>query len=149
METIDQDLNPTSSLITEKAIGFLSETAKWAKFLSILGFIMVGLMVIGALSISMMMSIPGGGSLTGGMSTGLLTVVYLIMAGVYFFPVYYLFKFSQNLSAAISSGSSDSYEKAFEYQKSQYKFVGIMAIVVLSLYLIIILVAIVSGLANL
>ncbi len=149
METIDQDLNSTSNLITENAIKFLSETVKWSKFLSILGFIMVGFMVIAAIFMGTMMANLGGGDMPNGMSSGLITVIYLIMAAIYFFPVYYLFKFSQNLKEAITNASADSYEKAFEYQKSQYKFAGIMAIVVLSMYIIIILVAILGGLANL
>jgi|TARA_B110001469_G_C9496654_1_gene248225 hypothetical protein len=147
METIDQDLNPTSNLITENAIKFLSETVKWSKFLSVLGFIMVGFMVIAALFMGTMIANLGGvGMKDGSMSDGVITVLYLILAAIYFFPVYYLFKFSQNLKEAISNESADSYEKAFEYQKSQYKFAGIMAIIVLSIYVIVFLVAIVGGL---
>jgi hypothetical protein len=146
METIDQDLNPTSNLITENAIKFLSETVKWSKFLSVLGFIMVGFMVIAALFMGTMNANLGGVGMKDVMSSGLITVLYLILAAIYFFPVYYLFKFSQNLKEAISNESADSYEKAFEYQKSQYKFAGIMAIIVLSIYVIVFLVAIVGGL---
>jgi hypothetical protein len=66
-----------------------------------------------------------------------LTVFYLLVALLYFFPVYYLFQFSVKMKAALAQQSSELLQQAFENLKSHYKFMGILMIVVLGFYVII------------
>jgi len=139
--------------LNDSAKGFLREAAKWAYFLSILGYIMIGFFVVFALfagaifsSVGQMMPMEQMG--TFGSSFGMLiTFFYLLIAALYFFPIYYLNKFAANLKLAFKSNDSAALSRSFEYLKSHYKFIGIMAIVTLSFYALFIIGAIVVALA--
>ncbi|MDF1549987.1 MAG: DUF5362 family protein [Bacteroidales bacterium] len=125
------EVTDNSIKLSERSIEALSETRKWAHFLSILGFIGIGLMVIFGIigGIAGTMSAFGGGAL--------IALVYIILAGLYSIPVYYLFMFSSELRDAIENSQTYSLDSAFEFLKSHYKFIGIFTIVILSLYLLI------------
>lgn len=121
--------------LNDQMRSYINEIAKWTYFLSILGFIFLGFMVLGSLFAGLMF-----GSLTRelgyGMSGGLITLLYLGGALLYFFPIFYLFRFSTKAKAATRSGSDSELTDAFQNLKSHYKFVGILTIVILGLYVI-------------
>lgn len=131
--------------ISQQARQFLSEAAKWAKFLSILGFIGVGFMVVASLFMGTVMdmltkSMPmgmGAEQSAEAFPSGLFFCIYLIVAVIYFFPIYYLFKFSKHTQKALESTNAVELTSAFQYLKSHYKYVGILAIIILSLYVFI------------
>ena len=126
--------------IEELSTRFLSETAKWAKFLSIVGFVMVGLIAIFAIFAgTLLSSLPGfGGSsvtsaLAGGMSV-MITIIYLLIALLYFFPCLYTFRFATKMKKALAENNQELLNSSFESLKSCFKFMGIMTIVLLSFY---------------
>jgi hypothetical protein len=129
--------------LNESAKGFLKETAKWAYFLSILGFIGIGFIVLAAIfagaiftTIGNMMPMEQMGIL--GSALGIImTVVYLMIAALYFFPIYYLNRFASNLKTALRDNNSKTLANSFEYLKSHYKFIGIFALIILCLYTLI------------
>ncbi|MGE5106582.1 MAG: DUF5362 family protein [Sphingobacteriales bacterium] len=116
---------------------YLMETAKWGKFLGIMGFIGCGLLVIVAIfmgsTFASLRSQFGG---MGGMSGGVITIFYLLFAMLYFFPCFYLYNFSVKMQSALRNNDQMALQSAFANQKSCYKFVGILTIVVMSLYLL-------------
>jgi uncharacterized membrane protein len=138
-------------VLTDESESFLKETAKWAYFLSILGFIFIGLMVLLALFIGSIMSkfgamgdtIPIMGSMG-----GFITAIYLIIALIYFFPVYYLFQFSSKAKAAFKNSDNEQLNESFQYLKSHYKFVGVMALIFIVLYGFIFLFTFLIGMAS-
>lgn len=117
---------------------FLKETAKWAYFLSILGFIGIGFLVLIAVFAGTIFSAMGNSMQGMGMYSGsfgvIMGAVYFIIALLYFFPVYYLFKFSTNAKKAFANNDSESLTESLSYLKSHYKFIGILMIVCLALY---------------
>lgn len=114
----------------------LNETRKWTMFISIFGFVMVGLMLIIALFAgSFMSSLPNSQAIP--FSSGLLTVFYIFIAALYFFPIYYLYKFSSHMKLGIVMKSEQEVEDAFKYLKSHYKFMGILLAIVLAFYIMI------------
>jgi hypothetical protein len=123
---------------TDETQGFLKETAKWAYFLSILGFIGIGFMVILALFVgaifSKLGSLSGGVSPFAGIGTGLITTLYLIIALIYFFPVYYLFQFSAKTKKAFKNNDNELLNESFSYLKSHFKYIGVIALIFISLY---------------
>jgi hypothetical protein len=138
--------------LNEQAVLALKESAKWTFFLSILGFIGIGLMVLMAVFMtSMFSSIPDyiGDEYSSqmgfnpfGAAQGLFSVIYLLIAVLYFFPIYYLYKYATGIKEAINTRSSDLLSNAFVNLKSHHKFLGITALVVISLYAFIFLIAI-------
>lgn len=124
--------------LDESAKDFLKETAKWAYFLSILGFIGVGFFVIiaifaGTIFSTLGSTMPGMGAYGGSFGV-VMSVMYLVLAAVYFFPVYYLFKFSSNAKKAFRENDSEALTTSFGYLKSHYKFIGILMVAMLVLY---------------
>ncbi len=139
--------------LNESAKGFLKEAAKWAYFLSILGYIGIGFIVLAAIfagtifaTIGNMM--PGRMGIFGSAFGILMTVIYLLIAVLYFFPVYYLNKFASNAKTALHNNDTDSLSTCFEYLKSHYKFIGIMTVTLLGLYGLIIVFAIFGALVR-
>ena len=84
------------------------------------------------------MAIFAGSMFSGMIGAGGLafTVLYLLMALLYFFPSLYLFRFSEKSNKALYKKDSDELEAAMGNLKSTFKFYGVSAIVFISLYLL-------------
>ena len=132
--------------LNDLAVAALREGAKWCLFLSIVGFIFIALMVImGAFMAVMMSAIPSDpyGGAMGPMGAspfnaikGYLGAFYILLALLYFFPVYYLYKYANGTKQALESGNSDVLSNALVNLKSHHKFLGIMTIIMISLYIL-------------
>jgi len=144
----DQDLGAGKiNVLSNQAFGFLKEVKMWSKFLSIIGFVMIGLLVVIAIGAGTILANLGGGA--GAAPAGLLTVIYLLIALLYFFPTYYLFQFSNNMGKAYKTNSSSYVTEAFKNLKSSFKFVGIMTLIFVIIYAGILLIAGIGGLFSL
>lgn len=122
--------------VTSSAKRFLSETAKWCKLLSIAGFIGIGLMLIIALFTGTMVDLLQSSvqkPLPNGLSIAT-SITYVLMAIIYFFPMYYLFQFSKHMKNALLMKNDETLEKAFEMLKAHYKYIGVLTIITISLY---------------
>jgi len=139
-ETFELNLPPA-------ILGFLKETSTWTYFLSILGFIGIGLMILGGLFFSLALNLmPGGNPYAGlGVDMSYFGMIYVIIALFYFFPVLYLFNFSRKMKSALSSNNNDELTAAFSNLKSHYKFIGIFTIVIISIYVLIFVFAMIAG----
>ncbi|MBF6640893.1 hypothetical protein IVB69_05335 [Flavobacterium sp. J49] len=115
---------------------YLRESAKWSMFLAILGFIGIGFMALMAIlmtsAMSMMPEMPG----PFGAIKGFISILYLVLAILYLFPIYYLYKYADSTKKALNSQNTELLTTAFSNLKSHHKFLGISAIVVISLYIL-------------
>jgi hypothetical protein len=150
--TSDQNQQPEPVLltITEDVRSFIYESAKWTKFLSIVGFVFTGFMIllslsVGAIMASMNSMVGAQNNPYAAMGSGFLTVMLLIFAGIYFYPSFILFKFSNAAKQAVLYGDQESLSIAMGKLKSFFKFWGILFIVLLAFYALAILSAIVAG----
>ncbi len=131
MDTLDNNLSVEGVAINSKISDYLKETAKWTNFLSIIGFVMIGLMVIrGILFFSISASSFGVGQATAG------GLAYLLMALLYFFPTFYMYNFSKKIKIGLNSSVQSEVELAFENLKKMFKYIGVLMIVILSIYAI-------------
>ena len=137
--------------LNESARGFLKETAKWAYFLSILGYIGIGFIVLAAVFAGALFAFLGNLSREmnnfGAMGGSFISAFYLMIAVFYFFPVYFLNKFASNAKLALKDNDAKSLAASFEYLKSHYKFIGIMALIILCLYALIMVFVVISAIA--
>jgi len=146
-ESVTTDQNLFELQIDQQSIGYLGETAKWAKFLSIMGFIACGFMLIAALFAGTLMatfSQMGGGYGAGsamGMG-GAMAFVYIALALLYFFPCLYLFKFAGKMQFALRNNDQTTLNASFGQLKSCFKFLGILTIVILSIYVLAIVIGV-------
>ena len=137
--------NGENLVIDWRSKEFLKETAKWTKFLAILGFVGIGLMVLGSLVMlfapSSLMSngdFPFGGKI-------FMMLLYLAFAVLYYFPISYLYQFSENTKKAIENNDNNAIRDAFEFLKSHYKFMGILTIILLAFYAIILFIGLIGA----
>lgn len=137
--------NGENLVIDWRSKEFLKETAKWTKFLAILGFVGIGFMVLGSLVMlfapSSLMSngdFPFGGKI-------FMMLLYLAFAVLYYFPISYLYQFSENTKKAIENNDNNAIRDAFEFLKSHYKFMGILTIILLSFYAIMIFIGLIGA----
>ena len=135
--------------LNESAKGFLKEATKWAYFLSILGYIGIGFIVVAAVFAGALFAFIGNLSREmnsfGAMGGSFISAFYLMIAAFYFFPVYYLNKFASNAKIALLDNDSKSLAASFEYLKSHYKFIGIMSLIILGLYALIMVFVVIAA----
>lgn len=135
LQNNNEENNSSNLIISNESVVYLAETVKWTKFLSIMGFILIGVMVIFSLFAGTMFSNFNNQNTPPGFGIGI-TLMYLLLALLYYFPISYLLKFSQNTKSALETNNNEDLAFALRNQKSLYKFMGISTIVMLSIYLI-------------
>lgn len=113
---------------------YLAETCKWGKFLAIVGFVFIGLMVIGGIAITSVL----GEVLqkTAGMPFNFrwFGLIYAVIGGIALFPTLYLFRFSTKTGAAVRTLDQMSLQEGISNLKSLFKFYGVFTAIVLGLY---------------
>jgi hypothetical protein len=74
----------------------MNEIRKWAKFLSILGFIGVGLVILAGVIMLLTTTLRSGMAFDQLGVIGPFIGIFYIVFGLYFLPVYYMYQFSVN-----------------------------------------------------
>ncbi len=124
--------------LSDQAKKYLLETSKWANFIAIVGFIAIGLLIIMSFSIGTILASLPECSL-GGLSPKFFSFFYLIAAGIYFIPVFFLFQFAQKTKQALMQDDHNLLTFGLKKLKSHYKFIGILFIILIALYFFLIL----------
>lgn len=122
----------------------LSETAKWAKFLSIIGFVFCGLFAIMGLFGGAVLSASLGATSDGGITQATVMILYVVLALVYFFPCLFLFHFARKMKTALRANDQQMLTDSFKNLKICYKYMGILMIIIIAFWVIGILAAIAS-----
>lgn len=126
---------------------YLNNAGKWTKFLSIVGFVGMGFMVMGGIVLSIVMAfIPSSETADMPFPASLLGLIYVILGSVYFIPLLYLLRFSNSIHQALRLKNQQQLTTAFLNLKKHYKFIGIMMIVMLGLYALLFAIVIIAGL---
>ena len=126
-------VNPlTERALTENMVFYLKGASPWMRFFAIAGFIGLGLAII-------IMIIAGIGMGTLAASTPELAAFamigpgviffYILMLAIYFFPLFFLFRFGKFIKNYMFTNDSRDLEEAFKNNKSLWKFVGILTII--------------------
>lgn len=139
-DIIDNNIKGKSLTITESIQEDLITTCKWGFFLSIMGFIGTGFIALAAIFLFITAATVSFGS----GQIGLVGFIYLIVAGLYLIPTLNLLKFSRKVRNACESNDQFDLEEGISNLKSLFKFIGIMTIVTIGIYIIIFLFAFMS-----
>lgn len=128
----NQHLLSSDLKIDEVCHMHLKETAKWAKFLAVVGFVITGIIVIVALFAGTLLSeMPMGEA--AGIGAGLITFIYIIIAIIYFFLSLYLYRFATSMQIALNSGNQDELSKSFMNLKLMNRLIGIIVLAYIGL----------------
>ncbi len=133
--------------LTDEALLHLGQVRKWAAFLSILGFICIGLMVLFGLSFGFLINLSGQETEFSHFPAFFASFFYICLAGVYFFPIFFLYQFSVHAKNGLAQSDAVQLAVAMKYLKNHYVFIGVLAIVALALIPIGIVLAVILALA--
>ena len=122
--------------VTRVMVDHLGGTRSWVRLMSVVMFVVTGLMVVGGLVFAAvsMVAPRGGLGIVPGVAVGLL---YVVMAGLYFFPALFLSRYAGAIRELQQSRDPRFLEAALLHQKAFWRLVGIMTVCLLVLYALI------------
>ena len=127
--------------IEQETLNHLDTTRKWAMFLAIVGFIFLGLLIIIGLIAGTFLTTFSTGEKGLGIPESLMFIPVLLLIVLYFFPVLFLFRFSKHTSHAIRTFDKLEFHKAIKNLKAYFAYIGILIIIVLSIYIVVLIIA--------
>jgi hypothetical protein len=135
-----------AAAVPAEVIEALRQTKPWVAFLGWTSIVMMGLMVLGGLTMSAV-SLVAGPSQKAGLPAWI-GLPYLALAGIYLFPTVMMLRYSGAIRRLTAGGGVDALIDALQRQKAFWKFIGIMTIVLLGLYGLFIAGAIMYGIST-
>jgi hypothetical protein len=127
--------------IDQNTLKHLDTLRKWTMFHAILGFIVLGLFIlIGVIAgtfLSAFSTVKTGSEIT---DLSILVIIFLL-AVAYFFPVFFLFRFSKYSAHAIHELSKEHFHKGIKNLKAYFIYLGVIIIIFLLLYVVVLIVS--------
>ncbi len=148
METNSNVLND-ELVVDAEAHQHLMETVKWAKFLGIVGFVICAIIVLAALFagsfLANMTSNPAFPSEAGAGAGIMISIVYLVIAGVYFALSLFVYRFAVKTKQALLATDQVGFNQGLHNLKLVYRISGIIVVLYLALVAIAALVGIAAA----
>jgi len=139
-EMLEKESHPSPLGINQTMRSYFAEMAKWGKLMAIVGFIVLAFIILGGIALLLGSSMLGSQSVElsqlAGFPLKLFGALYLLIGVFYFFPTYYLLKFSDLMRASLRSNDESLMTSSFENLKSLFKFMGIITVVIIAIYLL-------------
>lgn len=133
---------------SDRMLESLNATRPWVKFLAILGFIFIALMVLMGLAMITGMftgfATPGMPQMPVVFDT-VFGIFYLVLAFVYVMPPLYLYRYAKAIAGIQNAATMAGFEDALKQQKSFWKFIGILMIIILVLEVLFMVGAVIVG----
>lgn len=132
--------------ITEENKQDMITTSRWGKFLAILGYLLVGLMVLNGLIFTI------GGFFAQGMFGSAINfpiwifgLFYLLISALYFMLVHKMYLMSDHMRKSVDGNNQQNLNSAFSNLAKLYKYSGIMVISISVLFILLLISALVYG----
>jgi GYF domain 2 len=121
----------------------LRQTKPWARLLAVLGFIGIGFMVLASVAMlafesSMKLGLPRG------FGVGMMAV-YLFIAGIQLPAALFLNRYASRIGDLLDSQSPSDLQEALVAQKSFWRYIGILTLIVMCIYILIFVFAVVGA----
>jgi Family of unknown function (DUF5362) len=145
----DQNISLFGLNLDQTSKSHLSEAARWAKFLAIMGFIVCVLIALAGIFAGSFFEeyrdrYEGFGRNREVSTRGLgaiAAVFYVLVALLYFFPCLFLFNFASKMKSALLSNDQNVLNRSFQNLKKTFRYVGVLTIIVLCFWILGIVVA--------
>ncbi|MBK7441290.1 MAG: hypothetical protein IPL12_15980 [Bacteroidetes bacterium] len=149
METLDNNMESGEGLVINGDIrAYLMETAKWGRFLAIVGFVgmvlMIIFMIFGLQFFNSLVPQPEGQAAMQGAMSGMYIGIG-ILSLIYVIPLLFLYRGSVGFIRALNNNTQDDLTTGFQNYKSLFKFMGIFTIIILAIYGIVIIGTLLMG----
>lgn len=131
-------------VITGEGISLLNDISKWARFLAVVGFIFLALMILGVISAgAIIMGSNNYMEMSGvyaaynpGVFQWTYIITYTIIILIYFFPLYFLYQFANRTRKALKGNDSYELSRAWQSLRNHYMIIGILTIIALIFFVI-------------
>jgi ABC-type multidrug transport system fused ATPase/permease subunit len=145
METTESSSLFSLSIDPETKVHLL-ETARWARFLAIVGMICLGLLVLFGVVYSIwissainrlqtQMSFPSQTTYDRGLAVGS-TFMFVVMAVVGFFPLLYMLRFASQMRIALYGNDQENLNSSFRNLKRYFRYFGVITLVGMGIWII-------------
>jgi len=133
-------MQDTVTTLGDEIIQPLRRTRPWVKFIAIMGFIGCGFLVLDVLFMFLGFAFLPGARASQALPVGLMTVLalfYLVGAFfVYFIPSLLLARYASTLERIKTNATLEKLAEAAEYQRRFWKYVGVLLIVGISVFVL-------------
>lgn len=116
--------------VEEEAFRHLGHTRKWTSFISIILFLFITLILAGGVYGYMTFAETEPSAVMG-------IIPLMILAVLNCIPVYYLYRFSIWSKRAVNNMEIKAFTQAMKYLKYHYRYLGMMLVIAILLYLMI------------
>ncbi len=120
-------------IIDDQGKFYMQETARWGKFLAIVALCMIALALL-LMPFILGMAFREGVGMGRGLGAAFSLFYMIVIAGIYFYPLYALMKFSNLTRRAIAHTDQETFNLALRFQKNLYKYIGVLTIIMLVAY---------------
>src|SRR5687767_6911514 len=128
----NQNLLTNDLQIDAVAYSHLKETAMWAKFLAIVGFVVSVLLIVLAIFAGAFLNTMSETTAPmPGMMAGLMSGIYVVAGVVYFLISLYLYKFAVKMKQALVATDQEQLNSSLLNLKYVYRILGIIMIIYL------------------
>ena len=118
---------PTPTGVASRGVtAILQGTQPWVRFLSIVGFVSSGVMVLIGLIAGTI------GIARGSIETAIMVVLYPLFGVLYIFPSVYLLRYANRIRQFAKNGQEQDLAGALDAQRSFWRFVGVLTLVSLA-----------------
>ena len=132
MEIIEElEFKDKQLVITKEAKDLIHTITRWANFLAVLGFILVGLMGI----FSIMTLVFSLATLSITYVPFLKALLFVALTIMYYFPSMYLYRTTQNLDRAVRRNNSRDANEGFQNLKLFYQFIAVYSLITACFYI--------------
>lgn len=150
MEDFEKEVPQEVKLVvTEEMRSYFYDMSKWARFLSVVGFVISAFLTLGSFGIGAAVTANPGmlnqlGPLGGIGATGI-TIFYLLLALLFFYPSLLLLRFSAKVKQGVLFGDQENLNDGIAHVKSLFKFWGVITIVLIASYFLLLLAVVAGG----
>lgn len=106
----------------------------WTTFLSVLGFILIGIFIIAGIATGMFLTTFSTTRETLGIPESMVVILLLVAGAISLFPVLFLFRFSKNIRDAVQDKDQQKFDRGIRNLKKYFTFIGILVIIALAAY---------------
>jgi hypothetical protein len=133
--TMDSDPEVKKIEIGQETLKNLNTLRKWTWFLSVSGFIFLGLIITLGLIAGTFLTAFNASDKTSGVPDIVILAAFTVFALINLFPILFLFRFSKHMSHAISTLEKKEFHVAVKYLKRFFIYIGILLILIILSYI--------------
>jgi len=137
---MEPDIEEKKIELGKETLKNLNTARKWTMFLSISGFIFLGLIIIIGIIAGVFLAAFKSGGANSKIPDYIMFVIFFVCAVVYSFSVHFLFRFSKHMANAVQTLDKQELYKAFRNLKSYFVYFGIFIIIILTFYVLLLII---------